>query len=242
LIIGLKVEVLGEDCFSERKSLQSVIFEEGSKLMRIEDCAFFNCSGLKSICIPASVESLGDCCFGSCTTLSKVTFEPGSKLVRIEKGAFAGCLSLSSICIPAQIQILVTKCFAACRSLATLTFERQSKLKQIDHEAFDECRALRRLVFQIPSHLKQLDLPPSDFGLLWIPDSVRVVTGSMRILDVHNRILRFGRESRLVKIHLTRYVQKLGNARPVSVKALRSATFVHLSEEILRRFRAKLKA
>jgi hypothetical protein len=59
--------------------LSSVAFEAGSTLLRIESCAFYECSSLSSIWIPSSVEELWDHCFGECQALRRVTFEPGSK-------------------------------------------------------------------------------------------------------------------------------------------------------------------
>jgi hypothetical protein len=75
-----------------------VTFETGSHLSRIEAWAFFGCSSLSSICIPAPVEILGKQCFCRCQGLSIVTLEPGSRLPRIEKSVFSDCSSLSSIC------------------------------------------------------------------------------------------------------------------------------------------------
>jgi hypothetical protein len=244
LVLSREYQVLGEYCFSECNSVRTVMFDEGSKLTRIEKNAFLRCSELRSICIPAGVESIGDSCFQSCKSLSQVIFEHGSRLARIGKRTFQGCLSLESICIPAQIELLPIKCFAGCRSLAALTFERESKLTQIADEAFDCCDALRHLVFGTPSKLKQLDIPPSDFGVLCIPDSVEVITGYVGEFDFRNRVLQFGRESRLIKIYLIRYVHvpRLRNSRKASAKLSQYATFLHLSEEILRRFRCRLEA
>jgi hypothetical protein len=84
------VEILGEGCFYECKSLRKVTFETGSSLKRIEKEAFSR-SGITSIRIPASVEILCEHCFSCCSQLREVTFEEGSLLRRIEKGAFFSC-------------------------------------------------------------------------------------------------------------------------------------------------------
>jgi hypothetical protein len=87
-------------------SLCSVTFESGSKLARIEATTFYECSSLKSICLPASVESVGNLSVSPCASLSLFTFESGSKLTRIETRALYGCPLLKSICLPASLQML----------------------------------------------------------------------------------------------------------------------------------------
>jgi hypothetical protein len=62
LILPASVEVLGDGCFSECKSLSSIIFESGSKLSRIEKWAFCQ-TGLIEIILPVSVEVLSEACF-----------------------------------------------------------------------------------------------------------------------------------------------------------------------------------
>jgi hypothetical protein len=51
IIIPSSVEVLCKKCFCDCQSLTSVVFEQGSKLQRIEGSAFTG-SGLKSIEFP----------------------------------------------------------------------------------------------------------------------------------------------------------------------------------------------
>jgi hypothetical protein len=105
LLIPSSVERFSESCFYKCEALLSVAFETGSKLSRIDSCAFGNCSSFSSLCIPSSVEVLGDSCFTFCRALSSVTFESGSKLSCIEPFAFCYCSSLSSICIPSTVEL-----------------------------------------------------------------------------------------------------------------------------------------
>ena len=57
--------------------LASVTFDdiENSQLTSIGDDAFYYCTSLASIEIPASVTSIGELAFSSCTSLASVTFE-----------------------------------------------------------------------------------------------------------------------------------------------------------------------
>jgi hypothetical protein len=231
-------------------------------LTEIGRCAFAYCSTLMSICIPAGIEILGEQCFMACSSLSELTFESGSRLTRIGDLAFIGCSSLESICIPAQVEHISFGCFKFCDSLAEVTFEPGSKLVEICNEAFSHCfslcsilfpgrvefvrfgalegcASLEELAFETLSLVKQLDLPPSDFGSLYIPDSVEVVTGITEELEGQRRRLRFGRESHLRELDMrkTKPICVMGRIRTCSGNDV----FVCLSEEILRRFRFKFE-
>ena len=55
------------------KSLETVIFEEGSSLTSLGDLAFYGCSSLKEIEIPKSVQRVGRGILGGCPNIEKVT-------------------------------------------------------------------------------------------------------------------------------------------------------------------------
>jgi hypothetical protein len=141
-----------------------------------------------------------------------VSFERGSKLTRIDGWAFSLCRSLRSFVIPAQVEIIGLRAFRGCKSLC-------------------------ELIFDLPSRLEQLDLPPSKFGSLSIPDSVEIVQGGIGKQDGQRRLLQFGRESRLVTIELMHCVEPLIPRRGYTESDL----FVRLSEEVLRRFRSQFE-
>jgi hypothetical protein len=68
IIVPKSVEVLCKECFSNCKSLTSVIFEFDSKLQRIEESAFAE-NSLTSIHVPKSVEVVCKECFSNWTLL-----------------------------------------------------------------------------------------------------------------------------------------------------------------------------
>jgi hypothetical protein len=121
------------------------------------------------------------------------------------------CLSLPSLVIPAQLEIMACGVFRGCTSL-------------------------RNLIFDLPSRLKQLDLPPSEFGSLCIADCVEVVFGGIGKQNNRLRLLQFGRESRLTTIELNHPGDFL-----CMDPGSKSDSFVRLPEEILRRFRCKFE-
>jgi hypothetical protein len=91
-------------------------------------------------------------------------------------------------------------------------------------------------VFQAPSRLRQLDLPPSYFGTIEIPDSVESVSGKVPWRGGRTRRLLFGRESHLSEINL----EQIDSGRQ-DYPDSQPAIFVCLSEEALRRFRCRFE-
>jgi hypothetical protein len=87
-VIPSSIVSLGPGSFKGCKSLESVTFESGTQLERIEERAFHK-SGLKSIVIPSSVVVLGGFSFAKCRKLTSVDFESGSRLERVEKEQFS---------------------------------------------------------------------------------------------------------------------------------------------------------
>jgi hypothetical protein len=230
-------------------------------LRQIGSCAFSHCPALKSILIPADIEILGDHSFDGCTSLSEIIFESGSKLTQMVGSVFVGCSSLASICIPAGVDKIPSECFRQCKSLVEVSFEPGSKLSRIGYMAFmccgslrslvlpaeldimasgalSDCRSLCELIFVLPSRLRQLDLPPSRFGSLVIPDCVEVVFGEIGKQEGQLRILHFGRESCLKKLSLR---ESVGPWITDQNSDTVGDSFVHLSRGVLRRFRCKFE-
>ena len=144
--IPASVETIESTAFKNCTALTTVTFEKGSQLKTIQGGAsslyygaFFGCTSLTSIEIPASVETIGVAAFKNCTALTTVTFEKGSQLKTIEGGAkdsnyygaFCGCTSLTSIEIPASVETIGSTAFRGCTALTTVTFEKGSQLKTI---------------------------------------------------------------------------------------------------------------
>jgi hypothetical protein len=104
---------------------------------------------------------------------------------------------------------------------------------------FRGCTSLSELAFDRPSRLKQLDLPPSEFGSLCIPDSVEIVFVGVGSRADQRRLLQFGRESCLMKIewrHEASFLFLDGDGDATT------DLFLDLSESVLKRFRCQFEA
>lgn len=76
--------------------------------------AFSGCKGLNSIMIPNNVTSIGNYAFDGCTNLSSVSFAQGSILNSIGECAFRNCSSLISVTIPDSITSIGKNAFSGC--------------------------------------------------------------------------------------------------------------------------------
>jgi len=94
----------------------SVIPDDGS-VTGIGQDAFYGCTGLISIAIPASVEDIGWDAFDGCTALASVTFGENSRLTSIGSYAFYGCKKLEVFTIPASVREIGASAFYECERL-----------------------------------------------------------------------------------------------------------------------------
>ena len=122
---------------------------EGLPVTYIGDHAFYDCSSLTSIEIPAGVASIENYAFYRCNNLENVTFAEGSQLTSIGDRAFQGCSSLTSIEIPAGVASIEDYAFYVCSNLESVTFAEGSRLTTIGGSAFWDCSSLTSI--EIPA-------------------------------------------------------------------------------------------
>ncbi len=77
--------------------------------------AFFQCTDLYAVSIPATVTDLGQYTFSGCSNLGSVELPDG--LATIPNGAFYGCTSLSEVTLPETVETIGDYGFSNCSSL-----------------------------------------------------------------------------------------------------------------------------
>ena len=87
----------------------------------IENNAFQNCYGLKSITIPGSVTEISYNAFDGCKNLATVTFANGTKALTLRNKVFLGCTALTNMELPARVTSVGAGSFQGCTSLTNLT-------------------------------------------------------------------------------------------------------------------------
>ena len=109
-----------------------------NSVTRIDKCAFYHCSSLKSVTIPNSVTSIGSDAFIGCTGLTSVTI--GNSVTSIGSSAFAGCSSLKNITTGNSVTYIGGSAFSGCGGLTSITIP--NSVTSIGHSAFENCSGL----------------------------------------------------------------------------------------------------
>ena len=188
--IPASVETIKQCAFAECTSLTTVTFEKGSQLKTIEggtDCkdtsgAFYVCTSLTSIEIPASVETIEAAAFSGCTSLKTVAFEKGSQLKTISEGTFLNCTSLTSIEIPASVETIETAAFSGCTSLKTVAFEKGSQLRLIKNDESYWTLNSFYGAFGRTSDLETVDM--SECKYVWLIDKYTFSDSRIRLFKI----------------------------------------------------------
>jgi hypothetical protein len=130
ITVPAKVVILRKSCFEECEPIETIRFENESKLRRISRSALGNCTSLRNISIPASVEIIEERALHGCTGLESCLIRENASLVEIEAGAFSECCSLRSFYIPRSVQVIGKNCFSKSGSLHRLKFESGESLSR----------------------------------------------------------------------------------------------------------------
>ena len=149
---GSKCTSIGESAFWGCSNLKSITIPAGVTV--IGNDAFGRCSNLKSITIPAEVTTIGGSAFSRCSGLETVNFADESKCRAIGKYAFYECSNLKSITIPAEVTTICESAFSRCSGLETVNFAEGSKCTTIGEYAFNRCSNLKSIT--IPAGVTEI--------------------------------------------------------------------------------------
>ena len=121
--------------------------ELNETLHTIGQCAFLNCTSLRSIKIPPNVTSIENHAFEGCTSLSVV--ELSEALITIGERAFFDCLSLTTIKIPPNVTTIDVQAFDGCFKLREVQLN--NVLNTLGPGAFNNC--FRLAFIEIPASI-----------------------------------------------------------------------------------------
>ena len=116
----------GNNVFGGCKNLQTVTFEENSKLKNVDYGAFMDCTSLTSINLPSSVQLISMYAFKNCTSLSNIKIPDSA--TSILDGAFQTCTSLKIINIPKNVYRIGNLAFLGCTSLDNVYITNNTKV------------------------------------------------------------------------------------------------------------------
>ena len=117
---------------------------------KIENGAFFGCTGVTSITIPDGVTEIGDGAFKGCTGLTSITIP--DTVAEIGYEAFSDCIGLTSITIPDSVTTIEAYSFWGCTGLTSVTIP--DSVTEIGNSAFLGCTDLTTIT--IPSSVTEI--------------------------------------------------------------------------------------
>ena len=144
--------------FRNLYTAESIVVEDG--IERILDHAFEDCTGLKSISIPASVQWVGEGLFSGCHQLEKVIVDSKNRWLDSRDDSNAIIYSdedeLLAACpatrIPTSVKIIGNEAFSGCYMLEQIDIP--EGVESIENSAFEGCSGLRRL--SLPESLRKI--------------------------------------------------------------------------------------
>ena len=95
--------------------------------------AFYGCSGLTSLTLPARITSIGGHAFEGCSGLTSLTLPAG--ITSIGGHAFEGCSGLTSLTLPAGITSIGSGAFSGCSGLTSI-YVYAEKVPKIGSDVF----------------------------------------------------------------------------------------------------------
>ena len=135
-IEGMPVTIIGNDAFYRCTNLTSISIPAG--VMELHSRAFYCCENLTDISVPDSVTYIGSRAFYGCAKLFNITLP--DRVTFIGEHAFSGCSQLTSIAIPNGVTSIGDYAFFRCFKLASISVP--GSVTTIGDYAFFECYAL----------------------------------------------------------------------------------------------------
>ena len=123
----------------------------GSKVVKIADNAFDNCTKLTSVTIPEGVKTIGESAFEGCKLLSEINLP--ESLTTISSYAFFGCDSIKTLVMYPNVTTIESYAFYDCASLESIALP--ESITTIAEGTFGECVVLKKVF--VPKSVKVVE-------------------------------------------------------------------------------------
>lgn len=145
--------------------------------------AFYKCSNIVSLSIPASVGYIGSSAFEDCTSLNSLILKEG--LLYIGGSAFEGCTGLKSLYIPSTVNTIAINAFKNCKGM-TDVYCYAENVPDTDFDAFDATPTESSTLHVMPNSVDayRTSWPWSDFKEIVAIESITGIAGINQANDV----------------------------------------------------------
>ncbi len=123
---GLNDVTVGDNSFRGCADLETVVFEQGSRIAVIGESAFADCRSISEFSIPATVSSIRSKAFMNCLSLANVTFAANGRALEFGTDVFYNCAALTTVTIPANVS-KIPGIFGGCTSLEEVKVDSASQ-------------------------------------------------------------------------------------------------------------------
>ena len=172
VVIEEGVTSIGTWSFCNCYNIQNIYFLSETNLLTIKEGAFYYCSGLTALNIPASVISVGNEAFCCCENLTElnipdsvteigeaafavtnvINVELSNNVQNIGASVFASCYSLESIKLPENLTVISETLFSGCSALKEIVIP--ETVISIGEYAFEYCDSLEEVI--VPESVTEL--------------------------------------------------------------------------------------
>jgi hypothetical protein len=175
----------------------AAVARQGYTVTSIALGAFFECSGLTNVDIPAGVTSIGDEAFLECANLTNVSIPVG--VTRISARMFERCVNLTSVDIPAGVISIGEYAFSNCSGLTGVNIP--TGVTSIGDYAFFDCEHLTTIA--VPDSVSNMGVGVfnfcSDLKSVTVPDNMTDISAmmfagcpSLTSIDIPSGLKRIG--------------------------------------------------
>lgn len=204
ITIPASVKIISRNAFGMCTYLKKITFSGNSKLIEIQNKAFFYCCHMKKFVFPKSLQIIRSDAFVNCIELEKVVFPFDSQLIRIEN-AFLGT-RIKYLSLPPSIQEIVDLCFQN-KGLESIYVKNEKYESNSDGTAIFS-KDMTELVcvlyslerFKIPDGVRVIKRGAFlgyTFKCLQIPSSVEIIEDEALMECKDKKIIEFAPGSRL---------------------------------------------
>ena len=148
VVLPNNIKILGNGCFADQKSLESITFSSG--MAEIPNSVCGGCSHLVKVVIPNSITKIGGGAFSGTTLLSHIDLP--SSVTEIGTQAFSAS-GLISFTFPPNVEVVTSSVLGSCVYLEEVNFSDKTKI--IKSSVFSGCKSLRKI--DIPNSVETIE-------------------------------------------------------------------------------------